>query len=237
MWTPPGWQARVRTKNGIFGQVPSYVRRLDAARLGRRRTKPGTCSPKEESRPTPRCGSPLDAKGCTSAWAEMGAKPARGPLEGVRLENARLRITAHDAVTPRVGERLDRAIDALMPSIRITDLRWDVNSRIGFSDAFTDLRSGRVHSNRAAILAGETNLGLERMARASRCTPPRVQASPSPRTLRRGRRAGTACAQCAGSVATSSSAHCPIVARDTKRPSAYGAGAVDAPDGKSGRHR
>ena len=59
-----------------------------------------------------------------------------------------------------------------MPRIRITDLLWDVNARTGFLDAFTDLRSGRVHSNPtallAAILAGATNLGLERMAHASR---------------------------------------------------------------------
>ena len=102
---------------------------------------------------------------------EVGTKLARGGLERVRFENARLRITPHDAVTPPAGERLDRAIDALMPRTRITDLLWDVNSRTGFVDAFTDLRSGRVHSNRAAILAavlaGATNLGLERMARAS----------------------------------------------------------------------
>ena len=69
------------------------------------------------------------------------------------------------------GERLDRAIDGLMPRIRITDLLWHVNALTGFLDTFTDLRSGRVHSNPAAllaaILAGATNLGLERMARAS----------------------------------------------------------------------
>ena len=59
-----------------------------------------------------------------------------------------------------------------MPRIRITDLLWDVNAQTGFLDAFTDLRSGRLHSNPVAllatILAGATNLGLERMAQASR---------------------------------------------------------------------
>ena len=101
----------------------------------------------------------------------LGAKLAGGRLEGVRLENGRLRITPYDAVTPPAGERLDRAIDAIMPRIRITDLLWDVNARTDFLEVFTDLRSGRVHSNPAAvlaaILAGATNLGLERMARAS----------------------------------------------------------------------
>ena len=42
----------------------------------------------------------------------------------------------------------------------------------GFLDAFTDLRSGRTNSNSAtvlaSILAGATNLGLERMAQASK---------------------------------------------------------------------
>ncbi len=58
-----------------------------------------------------------------------------------------------------------------MPRIRITDLLWDVNQQTGFPDSFTDLRSGRNHANPpavlAAILAGASNLGLERMAQAS----------------------------------------------------------------------
>ncbi len=55
--------------------------------------------------------------------------------------------------------------------IRITDLLWDVNAQTGFLDSFTDLRSGRVHSDPVAVLAanlaGAINLGLERMATAS----------------------------------------------------------------------
>ena len=102
---------------------------------------------------------------------EVRAKLVAGRLDGVRLEKSRLKITPYDPLTPPAGERLDRTIDALMPRIRITDLLWDVHAFTGFLDAFTDLRSGRVHANPAAllasILAGATNLGLERMARAS----------------------------------------------------------------------
>ena len=59
-----------------------------------------------------------------------------------------------------------------MPRIRITDLLRNVNAQTGFLDSFTDLRSGRLHSNPvtllATIVAGVSNLGLERMAQASR---------------------------------------------------------------------
>ena len=107
-------------------------------------------------------GSALETNG--AAWLEgrrerlhdrlreVRAKLAAGRLEGVRLENIRLKITPYDPLTPPAGGRLDRALDALMPRIRITDLLWDVNARTGFLDAFTDLRSRRVHSNPAAFL-------------------------------------------------------------------------------------
>ena len=95
----------------------------------------------------------------------------RDALTGVRIERGRLKITPHDAVTPPAAVRLERAIDAVMPRIRITELLWEVNAQTGFLDAFTDLRSGKHHDAPAAvlatILAGASNLGLERMAYAS----------------------------------------------------------------------
>ena len=95
----------------------------------------------------------------------------RNALSGVRIERGRLKITPHDAVTPPAAVRLERAIDAAMPRIRITELLWEVNAQTGFLAAFTDLRSGKQHDEPAAvlatILAGATNLGLERMAHAS----------------------------------------------------------------------
>ena len=103
---------------------------------------------------------------------EVRKRLVGGHLEGVRLERGRLKIIPYDPVTPAAARRLDQAIDTLMPRIRITDLLWDVNAQTGFLDAFSDLRSGRLHANPvallAAILAGATNLGLERMAQASR---------------------------------------------------------------------
>ena len=95
----------------------------------------------------------------------------RNALPGVRIERGRLKITPHDALTPPAAMRLERAIDAVMPRIRITELLWEVNAQTGFLEAFTDLRSGKQHDEPAAvlatILAGATNLGLERMAHAS----------------------------------------------------------------------
>ena len=77
---------------------------------------------------------------------EVRKRLVRGHLEGVRVEHGRLKIIPYDPVTPPAGERLDRAIDALMPRIRITDLLWDVNAQTGFLDAFTDLRSGGIRA-------------------------------------------------------------------------------------------
>ena len=95
----------------------------------------------------------------------------RNAIPGVRIERGRLRITPHDAVTPPAAIRLERAMDAVMPRIRITELLWEVHAQTGFLDAFTDLRSGKHHDEPAAvlaaILAGASNLGLERMAYAS----------------------------------------------------------------------
>jgi TnpA family transposase len=57
------------------------------------------------------------------------------------------------------------------PKVRITRLLSEVARRTGFTDRFTELRSGKIHPNPsavlAAVLADGTNLGLERMADSS----------------------------------------------------------------------
>lgn len=95
----------------------------------------------------------------------------RGKLEGVELRNDRLHITPLKAITPPEADRLDRAIDALLPRIRITELLNEVHRRTGFAAKFVDLRTGKPHENPsavlAAILADANNQGLESMAQAS----------------------------------------------------------------------
>ncbi|MDR3735437.1 MAG: Tn3 family transposase [Acidobacteriaceae bacterium] len=95
----------------------------------------------------------------------------RGKLEGVELRKDRLHITPLKAITPPEADWLDRAIDGMLPRIRITELLNEVHRRTGFASKFTDLRTGRPHENPsailAAVLADANNLGLESMAQAS----------------------------------------------------------------------
>ena len=95
----------------------------------------------------------------------------RGELEGVELRDGRLHITPVKAATPPEAEALADRIDAMLPSVRITEVLHEVNRTTGFSAAFTNLRTGEPCDNEnallATILADATNLGLTRMAAAS----------------------------------------------------------------------
>jgi hypothetical protein len=87
-------------------------------------------------------------------------------FHGGRLHVAPVKATA----TPEARTFADRT-EALMPSVRITELLHEVNQDTGFASAFTNLRTGErcedVNALLAAILAGATNLGLDSMAAAS----------------------------------------------------------------------
>jgi hypothetical protein len=76
----------------------------------------------------------------------------RGTLDGVELRGGNLRVSPLAAVTPAAADRLDAAVDRLMPRVRITELLAEVEARTGFLCAFPELRSGRAHSNPQAVL-------------------------------------------------------------------------------------
>jgi hypothetical protein len=103
--------------------------------------------------------------------ASFARRLRRDDLVGVTLERDRLSVTPVKATTPEEARSLDRAIDSLLPRVRITELLREIDALTGFSAMFRDLRSGRVHEKPscilAAVLADATNLGLERMANAS----------------------------------------------------------------------
>jgi TnpA family transposase len=103
--------------------------------------------------------------------ATFARRLAKGDLPGVTLNGDRLSVEPVKANTPDEARTLDRAIDALLPRVRITDLLREIDALTGFTQAFRELRSGKVHDNPncilAAVLADATNLGLERMANAS----------------------------------------------------------------------
>lgn len=103
--------------------------------------------------------------------AAFAKRLARNDLVGVTLKGEELSVTPVKATAPDEARSLDRAIDALLPRVRITELLREIDALTGFSSMFRELRSGKVHDNAscilAAVLADATNLGLERMANAS----------------------------------------------------------------------
>lgn len=96
---------------------------------------------------------------------------AKDDLVGVTLKGDEVSVTPVKANAPDEARSLDRAIDALLPRVRITELLREIDALTGFCSMFRELRSGKVHDNPscilAAVLADATNLGLERMANAS----------------------------------------------------------------------
>src|ERR1700761_6962448 len=108
---------------------------------------------------------------CCRRQKRFAHRLQRGELEGVELRDGRLHITPVKAATPPEAEALADRIDAMLPSVRITEVLHEINSITGFSAAFTNLRTGEPCDNEnallATILADATNLGLTRMAAAS----------------------------------------------------------------------
>jgi len=95
---------------------------------------------------------------------------AAGELADVELTEKGLKISPLEDETPEAADALKLEIYNLLPRVKITDLLLEVDRRTNFTRAFTHLKSGEEHQDRAllltAILADAFNLGLEKMAEA-----------------------------------------------------------------------
>jgi TnpA family transposase len=136
------------------------------------------CAPERELVPAaavrdaPRLAVPLNA----AEWIadRQGAlgraleAVGHGPLGGGTIEGGRLRADRLEAQAPHGADDLVLDLHRRMPVVRITDLLLDVDEATGFTDAFTDLRTGSVCRDRigvlSVVLSDGLNLGLKKMA-------------------------------------------------------------------------
>jgi len=135
--------------------------------------------PAEVARATPRLAMPFEPE----AWladrkirladgVQRLARAAKaGAIPGGTIEDGILKIDRLTAAVPREAEAMVLDLYARLPDIRITDLLLEVDDAVGFTEAFTHLRTGVPCKDRIGLLnvllAEGLNLGLSKMAGAT----------------------------------------------------------------------
>ena len=102
----------------------------------------------------------------------VDARAGRGELDGVEIEDGTLYVARTKAAPPDPARLLADRLYGMLPRVRVTEVMSDVEQETGFAGCFTHLRTGNPAADTpallAAVLADGTNLGLSRMADATR---------------------------------------------------------------------
>lgn len=135
--------------------------------------------PIEAAKATPRLTVPFesevwiaDRKARLADGLARLAKAARaGAIPGGSIENGVLKIDRLSSAVPKEADEMVLDLYDRLPAIRITDLLQEVENDIGFTDAFTHLRTGSPCKDRVGLLnvllAEGLNFGLSKMAEAT----------------------------------------------------------------------
>ncbi|KQB95531.1 transposase [Loktanella sp. 1ANDIMAR09] len=135
--------------------------------------------PLETAKSSPRLTMPFepdawltDRKARLADGMRRLAKAARtGAIPGGSIENGVLKVDRLIAATPADAQDMVLDLYGRLPSVRITDLLQETDDDIGFTEAFTHLRTGATCKDRIGLLnvllAEGVNLGLSKMAEAT----------------------------------------------------------------------
>ncbi len=135
--------------------------------------------PLEAAKASPRLTMPfepevwlVDRKARLADGMKRLAKAARtGAIPGGSIENSALKVDRLTAATPADAQDMVLDLYNRLPPVRITDLLQEADDDVGFTDAFTHLRTGAPCKDRIGLLnvllAEGVNLGLSKMAEAT----------------------------------------------------------------------
>ena len=135
--------------------------------------------PVEVARDTPRLAMPFEPETwladrkarLSDAVCRLARAAKAGAIPGGSIEDGTLKIDRLTAAVPEEADALVLDLYRRLPEVRVTDLLLEVDDEIGFTEAFTHLRTGAPCKDRIGllnvVLAEGLNLGLSKMAGAT----------------------------------------------------------------------
>lgn len=135
--------------------------------------------PVEAARDTPRLAMPFEPETwladrkarLSDAVCRLARAAKAGAIPGGSIEDGTLKIDRLTAAVPEEAAALVLDLHRRLPEVRVTDLLLEVDDEIGFTEAFTHLRTGVPCKDRIGLLnvllAEGLNLGLSKMAGAT----------------------------------------------------------------------